>query len=173
MNQAIQQMLAQYSCRNENDYINALREIMQELALLGLWRGKFFEHAAFYGGTALRILYGLNRSSEDLDFSLLTPNSSFRLSVFAESLKRELASFGFSAQFIEKEKKQPSHIDSAFLKANTKTQMISIGLPEALTAQIHSRAELKIKLEVDIEPPMGFLTEVRTLLRPIHSSKQS
>ena len=68
MNPSIQQMLNRYTCENENDYINAIREIMQELALQGLWRGKFFEHAAFYGGTALRILYGLNRSSEDLDF---------------------------------------------------------------------------------------------------------
>lgn len=170
MNQAVQQMLARYDCKNENDYINAIREIMQELTLQGLWRGKFFEHAAFYGGTALRILYGLNRSSEDLDFSLLKPNPAFRLSSYAEALKRELASSGFATEFVEKEKNPASHIDSAFLKTNTKTQMISIGLPEALTDRIHSRTELKIKLEVDIDPPMGFQPEVKTLLRPIPHS---
>ena len=170
MNQAVQQMLARYDCKNENDYINAVREIMQELTLQGLWRGKFFEHAAFYGGTALRILYGLNRSSEDLDFSLLKPNTAFRLSGYAEALKRELASSGFATEFVEKEKNPASHIDSAFLKTNTKTQMISIGLPEALTDRIHSRTELKIKLEVDIDPPMGFQTEVKNLLRPIPHS---
>ena len=170
MNQVLRQMLVRYDCRNENDYINAIREIMQELTLQGLWRGKFFEHAAFYGGTALRILYGLNRSSEDLDFSLLKPDPAFRLSGYAEALKRELASFGFATEFVEKEKNPASHIDSAFLKTNTRTQMISIGLPEALIDRIHSRTELKIKLEVDIDPPPGFLTEVKTLLRPIPHS---
>ena len=84
MNQVIQQWLARYQCRNENETINAVREIMQELALQGLWRGKFFEKAAFYGGTALRILYGLPRSSEDLDFSLCCRirNSGWRLMPF-------------------------------------------------------------------------------------------
>ena len=79
MHDAIRTMLCKYDCRTGDDYVNALREILQELALLGLWRSKFFEHAAFYGGTALRILYGLDRYSEDLDFSLLEPNSEFAL----------------------------------------------------------------------------------------------
>jgi len=70
MDEAIMLMLEKYECRNKKDYENALKEVLQELALLGLWRAKFYEHAAFYGGTALRILYGLNRFSEDLDFSL-------------------------------------------------------------------------------------------------------
>ncbi len=167
MNMVIQQMLERYECRNEDDYINALREIMQELALQGLWRGKFFEHAAFYGGTALRILYGLNRGSEDLDFSLLHPDQEFRLSSYAEALRRELASFGFPVEFVSKEKNHEFNIDSAFLKTNTKMQLISIGLPAALTDRIHSRKELKIKLEIDIDPPPGFQTEIKTLLRPI------
>lgn len=167
MNATIQQMLERYECRNENDSINALREIMQELALQGLWRGKFFEHAAFYGGTALRILYGLNRGSEDLDFSLLDPNPAFRLSEYADALKKELNAFGFTVDFVTKEKKREFNIDSAFLKTNTKSQLISIGLPASLTDKIHSRKELKIKLEIDIDPPPGFQTEVKTLLRPI------
>jgi predicted nucleotidyltransferase component of viral defense system len=170
MTPAIQQMLDRYSCRNEDDYINAVREIMQEIALQGLWRGKFFEHAAFYGGTALRILYGLNRGSEDLDFSLLQPDNDFRLATCADALKRELASFGFSVEFSAKEKNREHNIDSAFLKGNTRMQLISIGLPESLTDRIHSRKELKIKLEIDIDPPPGFLTEVKTLLRPIPHS---
>ncbi|MDO5567085.1 MAG: nucleotidyl transferase AbiEii/AbiGii toxin family protein [Planctomycetia bacterium] len=166
MNGVIKQMLDRYECRTESQSVNAVREIMQELALQGLWRGKFFEHAAFYGGTALRILYGLNRSSEDLDFSLLKPNPDFRLAHFAGPLKQELNTFGFSVEFFTKEKNVEHTIDSAFLKTNTKTQMISIGLPASLTDHIHSRKELKIKLEVDIDPPMGFETEVKTLLRP-------
>lgn len=167
MNATIQQMLERYKCRNGNDSINALREIMQELALQGLWRGKFFERAAFYGGTALRILYGLNRGSEDLDFSLLDPNPTFRLSEYADALKKELNAFGFTVDFVTKEKKREFNIDSAFLKTNTKTQLISFGLPASLTDRIHSRKELKIKLEIDIDPPSGFQTEVKTLLRPI------
>ena len=68
---AILHMLDRYECSTEKDYTNALKEIIQEIALLGLWRAGFFEKAAFYGGTALRIFHGLNRFSEDLDFSLL------------------------------------------------------------------------------------------------------
>lgn len=167
MNIAIAQMLERYQCQTESDYTNALREIMQEIALLGLWRGKFFEHAAFYGGTALRIIYGLERSSEDLDFSLLAPNPQFRLKIFGDALKRELESFGFSVEFSSKEKKLPLNIDSAFLKTDTKLQLISIGLGDELARQIHSKRELKIKLEVDIDPPPEFKTESKTLLLPI------
>lgn len=170
MNGLIQQMLGRYECRTENDYVNALREIIQEIALLGLWRGKFFEHAAFYGGTALRILYGLNRGSEDLDFSLLAPNSDFRLSGYANALKQELSSFGLAVDFVTKEKNRQFSIDSAFLKTNTKQLLISVGLPDSSTDRIHSRRELKIKLEIDIDPPMEFETEVKTLLRPIPHS---
>ena len=170
MNPSIQQMLNRYTCENENDYINAIREIMQELALQGLWRGKFFEHAAFYGGTALRILYGLNRSSEDLDFSLLSPNPEFHLSTYSKAIKRELKSFGFSTEFVTKEKVQHTNIESAFLKTNTKMQLISIGLPNGITSRIHSKTELKIKLEIDIDPPPGFQTTVKTLLRPFPHS---
>ena len=167
LNQAVGQMLARYNCRNENDYVNAVREIMQEIVLLGLWRGKFFEHAAFYGGTALRILYGLNRGSEALDFSLLRPDPEFRLPDYGNALKRELAGFGFQVDFSIKEKTGDSRIDSAFLKANTRMLLIAVGLPGQLTGQIHSRKELKIKLEIDIDPPPEFQTEIKTLLRPI------
>ena len=167
MNQVIQQWLARYQCRNENETINAVREIMQELALQGLWRGKFFEKAAFYGGTALRILYGLPRSSEDLDFSLVLPDPEFRLAAYAVPLKRELEAFGFTTEFVSKEKNRPFHIDSAFLKSNTKMQLIAIGLPAALTDRVHSRTEIKIKMEIDIDPPSGFQTESKNLLMPI------
>ena len=111
MNDAIKNMLSSYKCESQNDYINALREIMQELALLGLWRSKFFEHAAFYGGTALRILYGLDRYSEDLDFSLLAPNAEFTLKNYGEALKHEISSFGFHVDFTRKEKVNKSSID--------------------------------------------------------------
>jgi len=71
VNQVVELMLKRYNCQTRPQYERALKEILQELALIGLWRARFFEHAAFYGGTGLRILYGLNRFSEDLDFTLL------------------------------------------------------------------------------------------------------
>ena len=170
MNPMLRQMLGRYACRNEAEYVNAIREIMQELALLGLWRSKFFEHAAFYGGTALRIVHGLNRGSEDLDFSLLKPNREFTLTTYAEALKNELSAFGFPVDFVAKEKNHAFTIDSAFLKGNTRILLISIGLPATLTDKVYAQKELKIKFEIDLDPPPGFTTEVRTLLRPIPHS---
>lgn len=86
MNPAIADMLARYDRRGVDDHVNALREILQEIALVGLWRSKFFDKAAFYGGTALRVLYGLDRFSEDLDFSLLAPNNDFALGDYCRSI---------------------------------------------------------------------------------------
>ena len=80
MNEAVMRMLARYERRRVEDDVKALREILQEIALLGLWRSRFFERGAFYGGTALRILYGLDRFSEDLDFSLLKATAEFDIS---------------------------------------------------------------------------------------------
>jgi predicted nucleotidyltransferase component of viral defense system len=167
MNSAIEQMLETYKCRTTDDYVGAVREILQRIALLGLWRSKFFEHAAFYGGTALRVLYGLDRYSEDLDFSLLEPDSSFSLESYGDALLRELSSFGFDVSFERGVKKKRSAIESAFLKANTLQQMIVVrGRPEGKWKQ-HSMEMLRIKLEVDTDPPAGFQTESRSLLLPI------
>ena len=101
-------MLGNYDCQTADDYVNSLREILQELALLGLWRSKFFERAAFYGGTALRVLHGLDRFSEDIDFSLLEPDSEFALGSYGEALQRELSSFGFRVEFGAGKKRQQS-----------------------------------------------------------------
>jgi len=106
--------------------LTALRELLQSLALLGLWRAKFFEHIAFYGGTALRILYGLDRFSEDLDFSLLTPSSKFSFDTYSSALQKELNAFGFDVTFEPKQKTKDSAIESAFLKGNTFNQLVVI-----------------------------------------------
>jgi predicted nucleotidyltransferase component of viral defense system len=167
MNEAIRQILAAYEIRSLDDSLRALREVMQEVALLGLWRSKFFEKAAFYGGTALRVLYGLDRFSEDLDFSLLDKNVGFDLADYGVALKRELASFGFVVE-IESRTKQPgTAIQSAFLKADTRTQMISVEFEKGLIQPVPRNQVLKIKLEIDTDPPPGFLTETRYLLRPV------
>ena len=167
MHEAVKSLLSRYTCRTRDDHLNALREILQELALLGLWRAKFFEHAAFYGGTALRVLHGLDRYSEDLDFSLLRPTPGFSLEEYGAALKREVGSFGFEVAFDRRAKTRASAIESAFLKANTVREMIRIGAGEDLLQGVHPGAHLKIKLEVDTDPPGGFTTETRYLLQPI------
>ena len=96
MNAALAGMLDRYRPQTATDYEHALREIAQELALLGMWRARFFEHAAFYGGTALRVFHRLPRRSEDLDFSLLRPDRAFDLAPCLEAVRAELAAFGFS-----------------------------------------------------------------------------
>ena len=167
MHDAIRTMLDRYACQTRDEYANALREMLQELALLGLWRGKFFEQAAFYGGTALRVLYGLDRYSEDLDFSLLASDPKFSLGPYGEALLREIGSFGFRVEFQQREKSRQTAIESAFLKANTLDQLLVIEADEALLPDFHPGAALRIKLEVDTDPPGGFETESRYLLRPI------
>lgn len=160
MNNIINTMLQKYECRAEQDYINALKEIFQEIALLGLWRAKIFEKAVFYGGTALRILYGLDRFSEDLDFSLLTPNKHFDLTSYNHAIIDELNSFGFDVRV-------ETNIESAFIKAATQKQLIVIEAKSTIIGRIHHMHTLKIKMEVDTDPPSGFNTDVKNLLLPI------
>ncbi len=168
MNEAVRQMLARYDCKTRDDYLNALREILQELALLGLWRSKFFEHAAFYGGTALRILHGLDRYSEDLDFSLLKPDAHFTLARYGDALQNELRSFGFSVRFDQKPNvRKASAIESAFLKTDTVQQMIVLEAAPEMVATLPLGRQLTIKLEVDTKPPPGFTTETKYVLQPV------
>jgi predicted nucleotidyltransferase component of viral defense system len=167
MHDAIKKMLEKYNLQTELDYTHAIREILQEIALLGLWRIKFFEHAAFYGGSALRILYGLDRYSEGLEFSLLKPDASFSLQSYGEALAREINSFGFDVSFEYKKKTKPSPIDSAFLKSNTYRELINIKISENIVKQFHKQKILKIKIEVDIDPPGDFYTETKYVLQPM------
>ncbi len=167
MNEAIARMLHRYESQSVDDHMRALREIMQEIALLGLWRSKFFEKAAFYGGTALRILYGMDRFSEDLDFSLLTPATNFDLSRYSAAVERELRSFGFETRMTVREKKEESPVQSAFLKANTLMCLLTIKTDEKIDWPIPRDQVLKIKIEVDTDPPSGFSTENKFVLQPI------
>jgi len=167
MNEAIARMLEPYQCRSLEDHLQASREILQEIALLGLWRSKFFDKAAFYGGTALRILYGLDRFSEDLDFSLLSPMENFDFSGYTAALQKEIAAFGFDVRVEQRKKAVKSAIQSAFLKANTLNQLLVIEACEEYIKSLPRGQLLKIKLEVDTDPPPGFETQTRYLLRPI------
>jgi Nucleotidyl transferase AbiEii toxin, Type IV TA system len=167
MHESVARMLAKYEPKSVDDSVRALREIVQEVALLGLWRAKFFEHAAFYGGTALRILYGLDRFSEDLDFSLLTPAAGFDLTRYTASLEEELLAFGFNVRVEKVDKAVESAVQSAFLKGNTRNELLVIETGEEIARQIPAGQIMKVKLEVDTDPPPGFVTQTRYLLNPI------
>lgn len=147
--------------------MNALKEIFQEIALLGLWRAKFYEKAAFYGGSALRILYGLDRFSEDLDFTLLRKDNQFQLAAYNQAVVDELASFGFDVEVECKNKKIISNIESAFIKADTKKQLIIVEAPSDISKRFHHMHRIRIKMEVDVRPPGKFNTEAKTILQPI------
>ena len=116
MHSAVEIMLEKYNCTRVEECRNALREIIQEIALSGLYRAGFFDRAAFYGGTALRIFYGLRRFSEDLDFSLLAPDPDFDIQDYCKYVQEELGAFGFEAQVAKKQKNISSNIESAFIK---------------------------------------------------------
>jgi hypothetical protein len=173
MVEALDRMFSRYTVRSVEDVSAALREILQELALLGLWRSKFFEKGAFYGGTALRILYGLDRFSEDLDFTLIKPETDFDLSRYLSALEREILAFGFEITATRKEKLKGNPIQSAFLKADTLRLLLAIKSVDNLIREIPRGQVLKIRIEIDTNPPPGFETENKFLLQPIPFSVRS
>ena len=166
MQQVLMQMLSKYQTNTIEDKKNAVKEIVQEVVLCGLSRGGFFKEAAFYGGTALRIFYGLDRFSEDLDFSLVTQNSDFDLTKYFSYIENETKSLGLNFSVVEKEKAIDSNVKSAFLKGNTKEHILSF-YEESDDAKIINREEIiKIKFEVDVNPPSGATYEIKFGLLP-------
>ena len=162
----IKEWIAEYKTRNTEEASQALREIMQEIALAGLSRGAFFEKAAFYGGTALRIFHGLDRFSEDLDFSLLEVNPKFTLDPYFPAIEAEFDSLGLKVSIREKKKTLVNNIDSAFLKSDTVWRELVL---EGTIPQngLDQKPSVTIKLEVDREPPLGFETEDNLLIKPV------
>lgn len=150
------QMLSKYEIFSENDRRNAIYEVMQEVTLAGLYRGGFFDKAAFYGGTCLRIFYQLQRFSEDLDFSLVVKDDSFSLESYFPAIVQEFKSLGRDVVITKKEKKNFGTVESAFLKDDTATYDVAF----------RTEKSLKIKIEVDINPPLEFETEQKLLLYP-------
>ena len=161
----MKQWIAEYNPQNEEETLAAMREIMQEIALAALSRTDFFDKAAFYGGTALRIFYGLDRFSEDLDFSLLAPNPDFSLTPYFSKIVEEFQSLGMNVSIREKDKRIKTQVESAFLKSETIWQELVL---EDLVKQhgISSNKTIKIKIEIDRLPPLGFATEEKLLIRP-------
>jgi predicted nucleotidyltransferase component of viral defense system len=159
----IDQMLNRYELNTVHDHENALKEIIQEIVLLGLWRSKFYEKAVFYGGSALRILHKLDRFSEDLDFSLIQPEKTFDIKKYLGAVKSELELWGFEVSAKEKNKKSKSTIDSAFIKANTLVHLLKIDS----NLKTHKNAVMKIKFEIDQDPATGFDSDLKYHLHPI------
>lgn len=135
---------------------NAAQEVCQKLVLAGLHRGGFFNHAAFYGGTCLRLFYNLPRFSEDLDFSLISKRSDIHLEDYFPAIREEFLLAGFDIQIIKKEKKQFGRVESAFLKENT----------EAYDIKFQTQKQIKVKIELDTDPPLAFSTEQKLLMQP-------
>ena len=150
------QMLARYDINTEEDLKNAIYEVIQEITLGGLYRGGFFKKAAFYGGTCLRIFHGIDRFSEDMDFSLIEPNLNFKLEDYFLAIKNEFEAVGRDVEITKKDKKQFSKVESAFLKDNTEVYNVSF----------QTEKSIKVKIEVDIDPPLNFETEQKLMLQP-------
>lgn len=150
------QMISRYEIRSKKERENATFEVMQQIALAGLYRGGFFNKAAFYGGTCLRIFHGIERFSEDMDFSLLEPDVDFHIEDYFPSIINEFAAAGKDVVISKKEKRALSRVESAFLKDNTKIYNL----------KFQTEKSIKIKIEVDIDPPLNFETEQKLLLLP-------
>ncbi|MGV8122496.1 MAG: nucleotidyl transferase AbiEii/AbiGii toxin family protein [Candidatus Xenobiia bacterium LiM19] len=160
-------MLEPYQCHSVDDYRNAINEIVQEIALLGLYRGGFYNRAALYGGTALRIFHGVKRFSEDPDFSLIKPDRSFELSRFTPVVQDEFGAYGFEMTVEEKINKSSSPVKSAFFKGSTQIHLLKIASVKPPVSGVHADEMIKIKLEVDVDPPSGALYEMRYQLIPV------
>jgi hypothetical protein len=177
MNEIGLQLFEESLERNNKDVDRALSETIQSIALLGLSRTDFFSKAAFYGGTAMRILLRLDRFSEDLDFSLLKPvrkpDENFSLTGYFTALRDELESFGFSVDISDRQKKIDTPIESAFIKTNTRIHSIEAGVPASVYAKIHRNAVCKVKMEIDTDPPEGAEYDVGYIDEPVPFSLRS
>lgn len=157
----IQKKLDSYLCASLQDEQQALREITQEVALAALSRTDFFTHAVFQGGTCLRIFYALNRFSEDLDFLLKAPNRNFRLEKYLQGLFRELSAYGYHLEFVDREN-QKGVVQKIFLKDDSLGKILYL----KHIRQDRSMAKIRIKIEVDTNPPAGGHVEIKYLAFP-------
>ena len=156
MNAIYQNMLSAYDLTTEQQQRNAIFEVNQQIILSGLYHGGFFDVAAFYGGTCLRIFHGLQRFSEDMDFSLLSADKDFDFSKYFQPIIDTFSLVGREVEIKKKDKMNFGKVESAFLKDNTKVYDISF----------QTEKSIKIKIEVDTAPPMKFSTEQKLLLLP-------
>ena len=170
MNTILGQIIESAHPKNPEEAKSVLREQIQHIVLIGLSRAGFFSKASFYGGTALRIFYGLNRYSEDLGFTLNAVDPSFSLRPYLASIVEVAASYGLTLEAEQKEKKNPTPVESAFAKLNTYQAFLSLRLGEDLSSALHKDEVLKVKFEVDTEPALGFGVESRWIRVPEFAS---
>ena len=156
MNELYEKMLSAYDQSTETARRNAIYEVSQQIVLAGLADGGFFDKAAFYGGTCLRIFHGLNRFSEDMDFTLLKEDSSFNFEQYFQPVIDQFALVGRKVEIKKKDKKSFGKVESAFLKDTTDVYDISF----------QTERSIKVKIEVDTVPPLKFATEQKILLQP-------
>jgi hypothetical protein len=154
----IQDRLATYASSSKQEEENAFAEIAQEIALAGLARSDFFKHAVFQGGTCLRILYNMERFSEDLDFLLKKPDPHFRLLPYLKNLELEYKAYGIEVA-VQDRSKADETVRKAFLKGDSVGKILS--LKEARGGGRYK--SLRIKLEIDTNPPDGSGHETRYL----------
>lgn len=166
MNTVLEQMLAKYELNSDYDRVNALKEILQEITLCGLSRAGFFRKAAFYGGTALRMFYGLDRFSEDLDFSLKEKDEAFDLSRWFAAIENEAAAYGLNLSAEMKKKAKDTAIKSAFLKGKTREHLLLFYDDKGINGGISGNEAIKIKFEIDTRPPAGASFEKKYRLLP-------
>ena len=167
MNSIIEQMLEQHGTATLQDRKNGIKEVVQEIVLCGLSRAGFFKQAAFYGGTALRIFYDLDRFSEDLDFSLIAPDPDFDLPAFFPMVEKELNAYGFHFKAEEHAKAIDSDIRSAFLKGNTREHLLTLYADERMARSVSGNEVIKVKFEVDTTSPPYATFERKYRLMPI------
>ena len=165
MKTILEQMIEEYHPKNNEEKRNAIKEVMQEIVLCGLSKAGFFKNAAFYGGTALRIFYGLDRFSEDLDFSLLIKDKDFDLAKYFPILKNTVKSFGLNVEIELKNKTKDSNVQSAFLKGDTIEHFL-LFYPDDLVQGINKNEKVKIKFEIDTMPPGLATYEIKFRLLP-------
>jgi len=163
MTTILEQMLAQYEIKDIREEENAIKEILQELILSALSNAGFFKEAIFCGGTALRIFYGLNRFSEDLDFSLERPNEYFDINDYLPKVVESLKEYGIKME--AEIKNQRSAVQSALLKTSTLEQMLYFKTAFDV-GNIRKEEKIKIKLEIDTNPPLGGTYEMKIGLLP-------
>ena len=150
------EMVAELNPQTPVEKTNVQHEVMQQIALSGLQRGGFFDHAAFYGGTCLRIFHGLRRFSEDMDFTLTEKNPEIHLEDYFPQIIEAFKLTGREVEIKKKEKKTFGRVESAFLKDNTDVYDITF----------QTEKSLKVKIELDTDPPLGFGTEQKILFKP-------
>ncbi len=161
----IQDRLDSYHCKTALEEELALREITQEVALAALARTDFFMFAAFQGGTCLRIFYGTNRFSEDFDFILKEPDKSFDLQPYLKGLLDELLAYGSELELTDRSKAKMA-VKKAFLKDASIGKLLQLNHLRAN----RSRRKIRIKLEIDTNPPAGSNYEMKYLDFPFVSS---